>query len=133
MLSSLTVFLFEDSINARALDHQTAMVDAYTKTKPDSFNSPLPAVVTTYYVDINGVPGASGCPKTKLVKRRFEDQEDADEDAGNEGAAVAAADAAAAALAEAAPAGGEAPAAPAPAPSPGGKAGERSAKKNKAS
>ncbi len=28
-----------------------------------------------YYTEIKGVQGASGCPKTKIVKRRFEDQE----------------------------------------------------------
>jgi hypothetical protein len=28
---------FEDSINAQALEHESAMVDAYTKMKPDSF------------------------------------------------------------------------------------------------
>jgi hypothetical protein len=30
---------FEDSINALALEHESAMVDAYTKMKPDSFKS----------------------------------------------------------------------------------------------
>ena len=39
---------FEDSINARALEHESAMVDAYTKMKPDSFKSQLQAVLTTY-------------------------------------------------------------------------------------
>jgi hypothetical protein len=40
-------------------------------------DSQLQAVLTAYqyYTDINGVQAASGCPKTKIVKRRFEDQE----------------------------------------------------------
>ena len=29
---------FEDSINAQALQHECAMVDVYTKMKPDFFN-----------------------------------------------------------------------------------------------
>ncbi len=40
---------FEDSINALALEHKSAMVDAYTKMKPDSFKSQLQAILTTYY------------------------------------------------------------------------------------
>jgi hypothetical protein len=43
------------------------MVDAYTNMKPDSFKSQLQAALTTYYEDIKGVLGASGCPKTKIV------------------------------------------------------------------
>ncbi len=58
------------------------MVDAYTKMKPDSFKLQLQAVLTTYDEDIKGIQGASGCSKKKVVKRRFEDQDD---DAGNEG------------------------------------------------
>jgi hypothetical protein len=42
---------------------------------PDSFKSQLQIVLTAYYKDINGVQGASVCPKTKVVKRKFEDQE----------------------------------------------------------
>ena len=41
-----------------------AMVDVYSKMKPDSFKSQLQTVLTAYYEDINGVQGASGCPKT---------------------------------------------------------------------
>ena len=41
--------------------------------KPDSFKSQLQAVLTAYYEDIKGVQGASGCPKTKIVKHQFED------------------------------------------------------------
>ena len=53
------------------------MVDVYTKLKPDSFKSQLQAVLTAFYENIKGVQGASGCPKTKILKRRFEDHEDA--------------------------------------------------------
>ncbi len=53
------------------------MVDVYTKMKPESFKSLLQAVLTTFNEDIKGVQGSSCCPKTKMVKRRFEDQEDA--------------------------------------------------------
>ena len=45
--------------------------------KPDSFTSQLQTVLTAFYEDIMGVQGASGCPKSKVVKRKFEDQEDA--------------------------------------------------------
>ena len=68
---------FEDNINAQALQHESTMVDVYTKMKPDSFKSQLQAVLTALYEDIKGVQGASGCPKTKILKRRFEDHEDA--------------------------------------------------------
>jgi hypothetical protein len=58
-----------------------AMVDVYSKMKPDSFTSQLQTVLTAYYEDIMGfqaqLQGASGCPKSKVVKRKFEDQEDA--------------------------------------------------------
>ncbi len=73
--------------------------------KPDSFKSQLQAVLTAYYEDIKGVQGASCYPKTKIVKRRFKDQEDAGttpkdeagiEDAGGAAAAPAAGAAAAA-------------------------------------
>jgi hypothetical protein len=39
--------------------------------KPDSFKSQLQAVLTAYYEEIKAVLGASGCPKTKIVKRLF--------------------------------------------------------------
>ncbi len=105
--------------------------------KPDAFKSQLQgAVLMTYYEDIRGVHGASSCPKPKIVKRRFKDQDDAgttpDEDASSEGAAAAASAGAAAAgaaaaggaaaapaegaVAAAAPAGGEAAEVAAPAP-----------------
>ena len=68
MLSLLTLIIdsilipFENSINAQALQHESAMVDVYTKMKPDSFKSQLQAVMTAFYEDIEGVQGASGCP-----------------------------------------------------------------------
>jgi hypothetical protein len=78
----------------------------------------LQAVLTAYYEDIKGVQGASGYPKTKIVKRRFEDQEDAGttpkDEAGIEDAGGAAA-APAAGAAAAAPPAGAAVAAPPPA------------------
>ena len=37
----------------------------------------MQTALTAYYEDIKGVQGASGCPKPKVVKRNFEDQEDA--------------------------------------------------------
>ncbi len=100
--------------------------------KPDSFKLQLQAVLTTYYEDIMGVQGANGCHKTRIVKRRFKDQEETraltpqtpplcwrsgpprrNASAGAAGAGS----------------GGEAPEAPAPAPSPVGKAGAQGAKK----
>jgi hypothetical protein len=53
------------------------MVDVYSKMNPDSFTSQLQTTLTAYYEDIKGVQGSSGCPKSKVVKRMFEDQEDA--------------------------------------------------------
>ena len=61
--------------------------------KPDSFKWQLQAVLITYYLDIKGILGASGCSKPKVVKRKFEDQAD---NAGNEDAAADHADVAAA-------------------------------------
>jgi hypothetical protein len=110
---------FEDSINAQALEHKSVMVDAYTKMKPDSFKSQLQAVLTTYYEDIKGVQGGSGCHKTRIVKHRFEDQGD---DASNEGVDASAG-------AAGATSSWKVPAAPAQAPSPVRKAGALVAKK----
>ncbi len=53
------------------------MVEVYSKINPDSFTSQLQTALTAYYEDIKGVQGASGCPKPKVVKHKFEDQEDA--------------------------------------------------------
>ena len=102
MLSSST--LFEDSTNARALEHESAMVEVYSKMKPDAFTSQLQTVLTAYYEDIKGVVSASGCTKSKVVKRKFEDQDDADADADADAAAAVAAAAAEAPPAEAPPA-----------------------------
>ncbi len=66
----------------------------------------MQAVLTAYYEDIKGVKGASGCPKTKIVKLLFKDQENSGtmpkdeagiEDAGGAAAALAAGAATAAA------------------------------------
>jgi hypothetical protein len=97
----------------------------------------LQAKLTTYYVFV--VQGARSCHKTRIVKHRFEDQED---DKGTDTAEAAAAGGAADASASAADAGEgaagarascctgrEVPAAPAQAPSPVGKAGALGAKK----
>jgi hypothetical protein len=74
IINSISI-AFEDSINARALQHESAMLDVYTKRTPYSFKTQLQAVLTAYYEDIKGVQGASGCPKPKFVtvKCRFED------------------------------------------------------------
>jgi hypothetical protein len=61
---------FEDSINAQALERESAMVDAYTKMKPDSFN--LLQVAVTNRPDHllrghQGIQGGSGCHKTRIV------------------------------------------------------------------
>jgi hypothetical protein len=114
-----------------------------------SFKSQLQAVLTTYYEDIKGVQGgsgchnrrrrrrgvvsASGCTKPKVVKRKFEDQDDADANAADVNAAADAdaADADANAATPSTPGppvGGAAPAPGGeglpPAPSPGGKSGK---------
>jgi hypothetical protein len=90
---------------------------------------------TPNYKDIKGVQGAGG--KTKIVKLRFQDQEDAgttpEDENGIEGAGGGAAAPAAGAAEAAPPAGGEQPAAAAAAaapaatvaPSPSGKAAGR--------
>jgi hypothetical protein len=69
--------VFEASINSRAHEHEGAMVDVYSEMNSDSFTSQLQATLRAYYEDIKGAQGASGCPKPKVVKRKFEDQEDA--------------------------------------------------------
>ena len=62
--------------------------------KPDSLLSQFQAVLTTYYEDIKEVQGTSGCTKAKSVKCRFQDVDEAGDDAA--AAAAPAADAAAA-------------------------------------
>ena len=101
------------------------MVAVYSKMKPDSFTSQLQTVLTACYEDIMGIHGASGCTKAKVVKRKFEDQEDtvadadADADAANTGGAATPATPEGEEAAEVA-SGGEGPP---PAPSPAGKNG----------
>ena len=41
----------------------------------DKTSFPIPNVLTAYYKDIKGIVCASGCTKSKVVKRKFEDQE----------------------------------------------------------
>ena len=65
----------------------------YSKMKPDSLLSQFQAVLTTYYEDIKEVQGTSGCTKAKSVKCRFQDVDEAGDDAA---AAAAPADASAA-------------------------------------
>jgi hypothetical protein len=45
--------------------------------KTDSFKLQLQGVLTAFYEDIKGIQGASGWPKTKIVKHQIEDQEEA--------------------------------------------------------
>ncbi len=65
--------------------------------KPDEFRLQLQTDLTTYNEVIKGVVSASGCTKPKVVKRKFEDQDDAsdaaDADADADAAANANADA----------------------------------------
>ncbi len=67
---------FADSINSLALEHEGAMVDVYSKMKPDTFRLQLQTVLTAYYEDIKGMVRASSCTKSKVVKSKFEDQDD---------------------------------------------------------
>ena len=84
-------------MNTRALEHEDTMVEVYSKMKPDAFPSQLQNVLTAYYEEIKGVVSASCCNKSKLVKRKFEDQDDTglapDADAAYASIAAAAADA----------------------------------------
>ena len=73
---------------------KASMWGVYSNMKPDSFRSQFQAALTTYYEDIKDVQGASGCTKAKGVKRRFQDVDEAGDDAA--AAAAPAADAAAA-------------------------------------
>ncbi len=61
---------------ARAIGHEGAMVDVYSKMKPASFTLQLQTILTALYEDIKGVVSASGCTKYKVVKRtgKFKDQ-----------------------------------------------------------
>jgi hypothetical protein len=62
IIDSISV-AFEDSINIRALQHESAKLDVYTKMTPDSSKTQSQEVLTAYYEDIKGIQGASGCPK----------------------------------------------------------------------
>ena len=42
-------------MNTRALEHEGAMVEVYSKMKPDAFPLQLQNVLTAYYEDIKGV------------------------------------------------------------------------------
>ncbi len=104
---------FANIINSRALDHEGAMVDVYSKMKPDSLGSQLQTILTAYYEDIKGVVSPSSCTKPKVVKHKFEDQDNAEAAAADADANATDANAATPATqldggAEAAP-GGEGP------------------------
>ncbi len=92
---------------------------------PDVLRSQLQTVLTAYYEDIKGVVSvsASGCTKSKIIKRKFEDQEDTERAADSDAdAADAAATTAATPLdgcAAAASGGEEPPLAPSPGAKPG--------------
>ena len=72
---------FSDSVNSRALEHEATMLDVYSKMTRDAFSSQLQTVLTDYYEDIKGIVCASGCTKSKVVKRKFEDHDDIPADA----------------------------------------------------
>jgi hypothetical protein len=59
-------------MNAQALKHEGAMVEVYSKMKPDTFTLQFQTVLTAYYEDIKRVVRAS--TKSKVVKRKFEDR-----------------------------------------------------------
>ncbi len=59
---------FEDSMNAQAIWHEGAMVDVYSKMKPDSFMLQLQTILTAHFEDIKGVVSASGCTKSKTPR-----------------------------------------------------------------
>ncbi len=54
-------------MNAQALKHKGAMVEVYSKMKPDTFKLQLQTVLTAYYEDIKLVVSASSCTKSKVV------------------------------------------------------------------
>jgi hypothetical protein len=60
--------VFEDSITTRALEHESAMADAYNKMKPGSIKWQLQAILTTsgYYEDIKGVQGPAVAARPRL-------------------------------------------------------------------
>ena len=52
------------------------MLEVYSEMTPDAFRTQLQTVLTAYYEDIKGIVCASGCTKSKVVKRKFEDHDD---------------------------------------------------------
>ena len=67
---------FSDSVNSRALEHEATMREVYSKMPTDAFRTQLQTVLTAYYEEIKGIVCASGCTKSKVVKRKFEDHDD---------------------------------------------------------
>jgi hypothetical protein len=119
---------FEDSINSRALEHEGAMVDVYSKMKPDAFRLQLQTVL------LRGHQGDDERQRLHQVQgsqAKFADQDDtglAPDAADADPADPADANAASPASRAATPPDGSAAAAPdgegpPPAPSPGGKGG----------
>ena len=90
---------------------------------------PIPNVLTAYYKDIKGIVCASGCTKSKVVKRKFQDQDNipaAADNAADNAAADAAPTPASAADPPATPPdrGASGEEGPTQAPSPAGKGGK---------
>ncbi len=68
---TLHQLFFEGSMNARSLEHEGTMVEVYSKMKPDTFHV---TVANSLDEKIKGVVSASGCTKSWVVKRKFEDR-----------------------------------------------------------
>ena len=75
IINSISV-KFDETNKSQALQHEATMLDVYSGMNPDNFKSQLQAVLTTFYEDIKGHQGASGCPKPKTMKRRFQDMDE---------------------------------------------------------
>jgi hypothetical protein len=118
-----------DSVNSRALEHEATMLEVYSKMTPDAFRTQLQTALTAYYEEIKGIVCASGCTKSKVVKRKFEDHDDIPAPDPPPPAAAAPAAALDAAAAAASPTDGDGPSAGGeepdpPATSPAGKGGK---------
>ncbi len=86
-------------MNARAIGHEGAMADVYSKMKPDSFTLQLQTILTALFEDIKGVMSASCCTKSKTTRWSGASLRTGlapDADAAADAAAADAADAAAA-------------------------------------
>ncbi len=59
-------------MNAQALEQEGAMVEVYSKMKPDTFTLQFQTVLTAYYEDIERFVRAS--TKSRVVKRKFGDR-----------------------------------------------------------